>query len=78
MFNRTDIVNLINMRSINKLSFLGACFTSGQPIKGVQMGPSAIRNSGAFRAFDKNYGVKVIDHGDVQEVRGGLVHKTHI
>jgi|JI7StandDraft_1071085.scaffolds.fasta_scaffold54381_2 hypothetical protein len=42
------------------------------------MGPSAIRNSGAFRAFDKNYGVKVIDHGDVQEVRGGLVHKTHI
>jgi hypothetical protein len=42
------------------------------------MGPSSIRNSGAFRAFDRYYGVKVIDHGDVQEVRGGLVHKTHI
>jgi hypothetical protein len=56
------------MRKINKLAYLGASFTSGQPIKGVHLGPMAIRNSGAFRAFKENYGVNVIDYGDITEV----------
>ena len=54
------------MRKISKLSYLGACFTSGQPISGVELGPMAIRNSGIFQSLHKNYNVAVNDHGDVK------------
>lgn len=52
-------------RTISKLGFLGACFSGGQPIKGVELGPKAIRESGVFKALEANYGVKTIDYGDV-------------
>lgn len=68
------------MRNISKLSFLGACFTSGQPIQGVELGPRAIRNSGIFKSLQNKYHVAVSDHGDVKEVKvkDYVKHKSHI
>ena len=65
-------------RSVTKLSYLGACFVSGQPIGGVELGPKAVRQSGIFNSLLDNYGVKVNDHGDVHEVKSDKVNKTHI
>lgn len=52
-------------RAVTRLSYLGACFKSGQPIGGVEFGPKAVRESGIFKSLQENYGVKVNDHGDV-------------
>lgn len=68
------------MRNITKLSYLGACFTSGQPIQGVELGPRAIRNSGIFNSLQNKYHVTVNDHGDVKEIRhkDQIKFKSHI
>lgn len=39
------------MRKVTKLSYLGACFRSGQPIKGVEFAPKAVRESGIFEGL---------------------------
>ena len=58
---------MVNFLTSNykKLSFLGACLHSGQPIKGVELAPQAIRNSGLFSSLAEKYEVKVKDYGDI-------------
>lgn len=58
----------MSAKSYRNLSFLGACFHSGQPIKGVEYAPAAIRSAGLFPALKDKYKIQVEDFGDVREV----------
>jgi hypothetical protein len=51
---------------LKKLAYLGAAISEGQPIRGVEIGPSLIRNSGVFNLLKNNYGVDVVDYGDIK------------
>lgn len=59
----------------SKLAFLGACLHSGQPIKGVELAPSAIRHSGLLQALAQKYEVKIKDFGDIHEISD--LHPQH-
>lgn len=50
---------------LKTLGFLGAAINQGQLVKGVEKGPSLIRNSGVFNLLNKNYGVSIKDYGDI-------------
>ena len=52
--------------TLKKLAYLGAAINEGQPLTGVQKGPDLIRQAGTFRMLQKNYGVQVVDYGNIQ------------
>lgn len=52
--------------NIKKLAYLGAAISEGQLVRGVEEGPNLLRHAGLFQALNKNYGVDVVDYGDIR------------
>ncbi len=51
--------------AIKKLKFLGAAIADGQALKGVEKGPSLIRNSRVLDMIRRTEKIEVTDLGDV-------------
>lgn len=51
--------------AIKKLKFLGAAIADGQALKGVEKGPSLIRNSKVLDMIRRTENIDVTDLGDV-------------
>jgi arginase family enzyme len=52
--------------NIKKLAYLGAAISEGQAVRGVETGPNLLRGAGMFHMLNKNYGVDVVDYGDIK------------
>lgn len=52
--------------NIKKLAYLGAAISEGQVVRGVEAGPNLFRHAGLFHMLNKNYGVDVVDYGDIK------------
>lgn len=63
---QTVILMSAKQTTLKKLAYLGAAICEGQPITGVEKGPTLIRQAGTFSMLQKNYGVSVKDYGDIK------------
>ena len=63
-YNRNKLMSIART-AIKKLKFLGAAIADGQALKGVEKGPSLIRNSRVLDMIRRTEKIEVTDLGDV-------------